>query len=112
MARRLRLMTIRKRAPDFEGGGTLDQKIVMSGKSRDVQDSGQPNGRYANYFTVGHNAFEFLFDFGQIHTQGRQAPLHTRIITTPVYAKTFLALLQESIDQYEQLFGTIPDGDK
>jgi Protein of unknown function (DUF3467) len=90
----------------------LDRKIVMSGKSRDGQDSAQPNGRYANYFTVGHNAFEFLFDFGQIHTQGRPAPLHTRIITTPVYAKTFLALLQESIDQYEQNLGAIPSGDK
>jgi Protein of unknown function (DUF3467) len=90
----------------------LNRKIVMSSQSKDVQDSSQPNGRYANYFTVGHNAFEFLFDFGQIHTEGRPAPLHTRIITTPVYAKTFLALLQESIDQHEQNFGTIPNGDK
>lgn len=90
----------------------MDRKILMSSQSKDVQDSGQPNGRYANYFTVGHNAFEFLFDFGQIHTEGRPAPLHTRIITTPVHAKTLLGILQESIDQYEQLFGTIPDGDK
>jgi hypothetical protein len=91
---------------------TLHPKIVMSGESKDVHDNGEPNGQYANYFTVGHNAFEFVFDFGQIHTQGRPAPLHTRIITTPVYAKSLLGLLQESIDQYEQLFGTIPSGDK
>ncbi len=79
---------------------------------KDVQDNGPPNGRYANYFKVGHNAFEFLFDFGQIYAQDRPAPLHTRIITTPVYAKSLSGLLQESIDQYEQLFGTIPNGDK
>jgi hypothetical protein len=91
---------------------TLHPKIVMNSESKDGQDNGQPNGRYANYFKVGHNAFEFLFDFGQIHTEGRRAPLHTRIITTPVYAKSLLGLLQESIDQYEQLFGTIPDADK
>jgi Protein of unknown function (DUF3467) len=90
----------------------LTRKIVMSGKSKDVQDSGQPNGQYANYFKVGHNAFEFLFDFGQIHTEGRPAPLHTRIITTPVYAKSLLGLLQESIDQHEQIFGAIPSGEK
>jgi hypothetical protein len=90
----------------------LHRKIVMSGKSKDVQDSGQPNGQYANYFKVGHNAFEFLFDFGQIHTEGRPAPLHTRIITTPVYAKSLLGLLQESIDQHEQIFGAIPSGEK
>ena len=90
----------------------MTRKIVMSGKSKDVQDSGQPNGQYANYFKVGHNAFEFLFDFGQIHTEGRPAPLHTRIITTPVYAKSLLGLLQESIDQHEQIFGAIPSGEK
>jgi hypothetical protein len=90
----------------------LDRKIVMSSQSKHVKDSGQPNGRYANYFTVGHNAFEFLFDFGQIHTESQPASLHTRIITTPVYAKAFLTLLQESIDQHEQNFGAIPSGDK
>lgn len=84
----------------------------MIGEKKTLQDNGQPNGRYANYFKVGHNAFEFLFDFGQTYGQGRPGPLHTRIITTPVYAKSLLGLLQESVDQYEQLFGTIPDGDK
>lgn len=90
----------------------MHPKIVMSGENKDVQDNGEPNGRYANYFKVGHNAFEFVFDFGQIYTQGRPAPLHTRIITTPVYAKSLLGLLQESIDQHEQIFGAIPSEDK
>jgi hypothetical protein len=89
----------------------LRPKIVTSDESKGLQDNREPNGRYANYFTVGYNAFEFLFDFGQIHAEDRSL-LHTRIITTPVYAKTFLGLLQESIDQYEQLCGTIPSGDK
>ena len=87
-------------------------KILMDVESKDVQDTGQPNGRYANYFTVGHNAFEFLFDFGQLHTQGWTAPVHTRIITTPVYAKSLLGILQESVDRYEQMFGTISEEDK
>jgi hypothetical protein len=84
----------------------------MRGEKTDVQDDGGPTGRYANYFKVGHNAFEFLFDFGQTYGHGGSAPFHTRIITTPVYAKSLLGLLQDSIDQYEQLFGRIPDGDK
>jgi hypothetical protein len=90
----------------------LHPKTVLNGESKDVHDNGEPNGRYANYFKVGHNAFEFLFDFGQNYAEAGPALLHTRIITTPVYAKSLLALLQESIDQYEQLFGTIPRGDK
>jgi hypothetical protein len=95
----------------FERRSTLHRKIVINGESKDVQHHGQPNGLYANHFKVGHNAFEFVLDFGQNYTQARPAPLHTRIITTPVYAKSLLGLLQESIDQYEQLFGAIPDGD-
>ncbi|MDH3444319.1 MAG: DUF3467 domain-containing protein [Deltaproteobacteria bacterium] len=82
-------------------------KNTMNQESEDVGENGQPNGRYANDFTVGHNAFEFLFDFHQTF-EDRPAMLHTRIITTPVYAKSLLALLQKSVDQYEQLFGAIP----
>lgn len=62
-------------------------------------------GRYANYFKVGHNAFEFLLDFGQLYPEGKEAQLHTRIITSPIYAKALLELLRESINQYEQTFG-------
>jgi hypothetical protein len=85
---------------------------LMNAEKKDVHGDGGPTGRYANYFKVGHNAFEFLFDFGQTYGHGASAPLHTRIITTPVYAKSLLGLLQESIDLYEQLFGAIPEGDK
>jgi uncharacterized protein DUF3467 len=93
-------------------GSKVMPKILMDDESQDVPVNGELNGRYANYFTVGHNAFEFLFDFGQLDTQGWPAPVHTRIITTPAYAKSLLGILQESVDQYEQMFGTIPEGDK
>jgi hypothetical protein len=42
-------------------------------------------GRYANYFKVGHNAFEFVFDFGQYYPEIDEAELYTRIITSPRY---------------------------
>ncbi len=64
-------------------------------------------GRYANYFKIGYNAFEFLLDFGQLYNEGEKAQFHTRIIISPVYAKTLLRLLQDSIEQHEQAFGTI-----
>ncbi len=69
-------------------------------------------GRYANYFKVGHNAFEFLLDFGQLYPEGKEAGLHTRIITSPIYAKALLELLRESIDRYEETFGAIPKEEK
>jgi hypothetical protein len=64
---------------------------------------------YANYLKVGQNAFEFLFDFGQIYLEDDDAQFHTRIITTPIYAKAFFRVLQDCINLYEQEFGQIPD---
>jgi hypothetical protein len=65
------------------------------------------NGRYANYFKVGHNAFEFLFDFGQSQGESGGVSIHTRIVTAPGYAKAFMKTLTESIALYEEEFGTI-----
>ena len=64
--------------------------------------------RYANWFNVGHNNFEFIIDFGQHHT-GEAAPLvHTRIVLSPAYAKVLGELLAESLVRYEESFGEIP----
>jgi Protein of unknown function (DUF3467) len=76
------------------------------------RDAG-PHGRYANWFEIGHNEFEFVLDFGQ-HYAGqapatrRKVQRHTRIVTTPAYAKALLALLGDVVARYEQLFGAIP----
>lgn len=82
----------------------------MNDQGEGSHDGGQLEGRYANYFKVGHNAFEFLLDFGQFYAESQEARLHTRIITTPIYAKAFAEILQESIDQYERTFGAIQGG--
>ena len=65
------------------------------------------NGRYANYFKVGNNAFEFVFDFGQSEGESEDASIHTRIVTAPGYAKAFMKTLTESIALYEKEFGII-----
>ena len=67
-------------------------------------------GRYANYFKVGHNALEFVIDFGQHYSGSEEAELYTRIVTSPCYAKSLLTTLRESIAQYEKTFGIIKDG--
>ena len=68
----------------------------------------QLEGRYANFFQVGHTAFEFLLDFGQLYPDGADEQLHTRIVTSPSYAKELLRLIRDSIEQYEQTYGKIP----
>ncbi len=78
----------------------------MNPKDKDSEDAGHIEGRYANNFKIGYNAFEFVLDFGQFYPEEKRVQLHTRIITSPVYAKALLRTLQESIDKYEQNFGT------
>ena len=64
-------------------------------------------GRYANFFKVGFNAFEFVMDFGQFYPETEKAELYTRIITGPFYAKNFLETFTAAIKQYESEIGTI-----
>jgi Protein of unknown function (DUF3467) len=71
-----------------------------------------PEGNYANYLKIGQNAFEFLFDFGQFYRDGEEPYFHTRIITSPVYAKAFLKVLKDCVKEYERTFSVIPDGEE
>jgi hypothetical protein len=66
-------------------------------------------GKYANYFKVGHNAIEFVFDFGQFYPGTDEAELYTRVITSPCYAKSLFDTLGESIERYEIVFGAIKE---
>ena len=66
-------------------------------------------GRYANSFAVGYNAHEFICDFGQNYSENDPAELHTRIITSPTYAKALFELLHQSIAEYEMAYGSIED---
>lgn len=64
-------------------------------------------GRYANGIQVGSNAFEFVLDFSQQYGGAQDAPPHTRIVTSPYYARGFLETLQAAIAAYEKEFGPI-----
>lgn len=78
-----------------------------AGSSR--QDKGS-EGRYANFFNVGHNAFEVVLEFGQCYEGDAQPRVHTRIVTGPAYAKTLLGLLESCLRQLESDFGPVsPD---
>jgi hypothetical protein len=63
--------------------------------------------RFANHCEVGRNAIESMFDFGRFYSGSERVRFHTRIVTSPVYAKAPLEMLGESIARYEQTFGAI-----
>jgi hypothetical protein len=75
--------------------------------------SSSPKGIYANYFEVGHTAFEIVLDFGQRYG-GAKTPCHTRIVTSPIYAQAMLETLRHALEQYTIAFGPPrePPGDE
>jgi len=86
-----------------------DLIIVAEQDSEHEADTKELEGKYANHYRVGQNAFEFVIDFGQFYEENEQARFHTRIITSPAYAKELLVTLREAIETYEQNFGIIYD---
>jgi hypothetical protein len=71
--------------------------------------------RYANHFTVGHNAYEFLFEFGQFHFDPARGeddrariPI-IRIVMGPPIAKVFLLTMRNAIRQYEDAHGALDE---
>lgn len=78
-------------------------------KGKASQGGKKIEGKYANYFKVGHNALEFVLDFGQHYSENEEAELYTRIITSPAYAKVFLKILVKSIEQYETKYDAIQE---
>jgi hypothetical protein len=83
-----------------------DGLILVKPQNGSSDGCGKLEGKYANYFKVGHNAYEFFLDFGQYNT-GEEARFHTRINTSPAYAQALLETLTESIRQYVERFGEI-----
>ncbi len=68
-----------------------------------------PLAVYANYCEVGHNAFEFLLDFGQFRPETAAVHVHSRIVSGPVQAKLFARLLANAVTSFEATHGPIPE---
>ncbi len=71
--------------------------------------------RYANHFQIGHNEFEFVFEFGQFHPRGGgeasdRAVQIVRIVMAPSFAHALLSTLQRAVGEYEQQHGPIDQG--
>jgi hypothetical protein len=85
-----------------------EERMLLASFPGDTDENGCLEGRYANYFKVGHNAYEFVIDFGQAYEDdARKERIHSRIITSPVYAKGLLETLRDAIEQHEANFGRI-----
>ena len=80
---------------EIEAGWQIVNKSNPSSKhSRD-------EARYANFFQIGYNAYEFLIEFGQ------EENIHTRIYVSPQHAQLLSRLLVDTLRQHKELYGTL-----
>ena len=74
-------------------------------------ESKKEQGRYANYFQIGHTIAEFLLEFGL-----EDGSIHTRVYISPQHARILSDLLVETLRRHEQAFGRVgladPDAGK
>jgi hypothetical protein len=63
---------------------------------------------YANYFEVGHTAYEFVIEFGETYA-ATPCTCHTRIVTSPTYALELLDVLERAVRRYQSRFGPVKD---
>jgi hypothetical protein len=82
----------------------------MDSEPKPPARDGELEGRYANYFEIGFNRFEFLIDCGQRYEGAGPGSRRTRIVMSPANAKELLELLRRSMVSYEEEFGS-PGGE-
>jgi hypothetical protein len=63
--------------------------------------------QYANFALIMHTPGEIIVNFASIMPGMQSAPIHTRIVMTPLHAKMMLNALTENLQKYEAQFGEI-----
>ena len=69
----------------------------------DLPGDDELEGRYANFFQVGFNAYEFVIEFGQQYPPARER-VHTKIVTSAPLAQHLAETLGRSIRDFESKY--------
>ena len=64
-------------------------------------------GIYSNLAVITHSSSEFIVDFVRIMPGVPKANVKSRVILTPEHAKRLLFALQDNIQKFESVHGTI-----
>ncbi|MDD5764684.1 MAG: DUF3467 domain-containing protein [Candidatus Marinimicrobia bacterium] len=90
----------------------MEQKKAPQQLNIEIPES-KAEGNYSNFTVISHSPAEFVLDFARLMPGAPKAVVQSRIIMTPIHAKTLLFTLQENISKFESKFGEIvlPDKD-
>lgn len=68
----------------------------------EAEDRAPLEGKFANFFRVGRNDYEIVIEFGQLY-QGEDTPrMHSRIVTSPAYARALFETLRKALLENDQ----------
>ena len=65
------------------------------------------DGIYSNLAIITHSNSEFVLDFVKVMPGVPKAKVKARILLTPQHAKRLLAAMQDNIQKFESVHGTI-----
>lgn len=65
------------------------------------------DGIYSNLAILTHSSSEFIIDFVRVMPGIPKAKVKSRILLTPQHAKRLLRALEDNIEKYEAVHGTI-----
>ena len=77
---------------------------------KDGIDENIGQGEYVNFAVVTHSIAEFIMDFIKVLPGLPKSKVKSRIIISPVHAKTFMLALQDNIKKFESKYGQIMVG--
>lgn len=69
-------------------------------------------GEYVNFAVVTHSIAEFIMDFIRVLPGIPKSKVKSRIVISPIHAKTFMLALQDNIKKFENKYGEIKIGNK
>ena len=64
-------------------------------------------GEYVNFAVVTHSIAEFIMDFIRVLPGVPKSNVKSRVVISPIHAKTFMKALNDNINKYESKFGEI-----
>ena len=84
----------------------MDQNKNLSQLKIELPEA-KAEGNYSNFTLISHSGAEFVIDFARVVPGVPKAVVQSRIIMTPIHAKTLLYTLQDNISKFESKFGEI-----
>ena len=86
--------------------------MQVKNEVRETAETQDGEGRYTDAFRIGHSAYKFVFDFGQLSSSKGKVHFHTRIIMGPDNARALIATLVQSLREHEEQFWKITQSDE